>query len=163
MGAEETKEAIEIAHKTFQTWSKTTAKERHDLLKKLFDLMQENSEDLARLIASPSSSLDVISQTSFIVDAGEWEDPLRSQGLSDFPNRLSLTRVSQGEVAYSASYIEVRYSIFSRDSESQASFVRSGSVRIPVSFHKNATLTDCIPLAEEAIRTYGGEKRRTIV
>ncbi|TCD61400.1 succinate semialdehyde dehydrogenase NADP+ linked, partial [Steccherinum ochraceum] len=50
MGLVETKEAIAAASKAFTSWSKTTAKERHDLLMKLYRLMRENDDDLARLI-----------------------------------------------------------------------------------------------------------------
>ncbi|EPQ58959.1 succinic semialdehyde dehydrogenase [Gloeophyllum trabeum ATCC 11539] len=50
MGLEETKQAIEAASKAFKSWSKTTAKQRHDLLMKFYALMQENTEDLARII-----------------------------------------------------------------------------------------------------------------
>ncbi|KAI0355516.1 succinic semialdehyde dehydrogenase [Trametes cingulata] len=50
MGLAETKEAIDAASKAFKTWSKTTVKQRHDILKKLFALMQEHQDDLARLI-----------------------------------------------------------------------------------------------------------------
>ncbi|KAI0034090.1 succinic semialdehyde dehydrogenase [Vararia minispora EC-137] len=50
MGVEETKQAIEAAAKAFKTWSRTTAKARHDILVKFFSLMKENEDDLARLI-----------------------------------------------------------------------------------------------------------------
>ncbi|KAH0840191.1 succinate-semialdehyde dehydrogenase [Lanmaoa asiatica] len=50
MGLEETKAAIAAAGKAFQTWGKTTAKYRHDILMKFFGLMQEHHDDLARII-----------------------------------------------------------------------------------------------------------------
>ncbi|KDQ29659.1 hypothetical protein PLEOSDRAFT_1093086 [Pleurotus ostreatus PC15] len=50
MGLEETKEAIEAASVAFQTWGKTTAKYRHDLMIKLFHLLQEHHDDLSRMI-----------------------------------------------------------------------------------------------------------------
>nr|VWO98109.1 Adenylate cyclase [Ganoderma boninense] len=50
MGLAETKQAIDAASKAFKTWSKTTAKHRHDILIKWFALMREHSDDLARLI-----------------------------------------------------------------------------------------------------------------
>ncbi|THH27639.1 hypothetical protein EUX98_g6546 [Antrodiella citrinella] len=50
MGIVEAKEAIEAASNAFKTWSKTTAKERHDLLMKFYQLMRENDDDLGRLI-----------------------------------------------------------------------------------------------------------------
>ncbi|KAF8138775.1 Aldehyde/histidinol dehydrogenase [Boletus edulis] len=50
MGPEETEVAIAAAAKAFQTWGKTTAKYRHDILIKFFRLMQEHHDDLARII-----------------------------------------------------------------------------------------------------------------
>ncbi|KAI0005049.1 succinate semialdehyde dehydrogenase [Russula compacta] len=50
MGTEETKEAIDAAGKAFATWSKTTAKQRHDILMKFYNLMNEHEDDLARII-----------------------------------------------------------------------------------------------------------------
>jgi succinate-semialdehyde dehydrogenase/glutarate-semialdehyde dehydrogenase len=45
LGAKETNDAIAKAHAAFGPWSKTTAKERADLLGKLFQLMNENNEE----------------------------------------------------------------------------------------------------------------------
>jgi acyl-CoA reductase-like NAD-dependent aldehyde dehydrogenase len=72
MGLAETKEAIEAAHKAFPAWSRTTAKVsmllpctphviyrlqyRHDVLIKFFNLMQQHSDDLGRLIVRSTSS-----------------------------------------------------------------------------------------------------------
>ncbi|HEX6112364.1 MAG TPA: NAD-dependent succinate-semialdehyde dehydrogenase [Geminicoccaceae bacterium] len=50
MGAAETRRAIEAADRAFQSWRDTTAKERAGLLRKWFDLMMENQEDLAILM-----------------------------------------------------------------------------------------------------------------
>jgi succinate-semialdehyde dehydrogenase / glutarate-semialdehyde dehydrogenase len=50
MGAAETRRAIEAADRAFRSWSKTTAKERAKILRKWFDLMMENQEDLAILM-----------------------------------------------------------------------------------------------------------------
>ena len=47
MGAAETRRAIEAAERAFRTWSRTTAKERAKILRKWFDLMMANQEDLA--------------------------------------------------------------------------------------------------------------------
>jgi succinate-semialdehyde dehydrogenase/glutarate-semialdehyde dehydrogenase len=49
-GAGETKLAIEAAHKAFATWSKTTGKERAAILRKWYDLVMANQEDLAKLM-----------------------------------------------------------------------------------------------------------------
>src|ERR1700758_436565 len=46
----ETRHAIEAANEAFKSWSARTAKERANVLRKWFDLMMENQEDLARLM-----------------------------------------------------------------------------------------------------------------
>ena len=50
LGAPETREAIEAANRAFPSWCKKTGKERAIVLRKWFDLMMENQEDLARLM-----------------------------------------------------------------------------------------------------------------
>jgi len=49
-GAADTKLAIEAASRAFATWSKTTGKERAAILRKWYDLVMANQEDLARLM-----------------------------------------------------------------------------------------------------------------
>src|ERR1700730_17011634 len=50
LSAAETRHAIEVANQAFKPWSARTAKERANVLRKWFDLMMENQEDLARLM-----------------------------------------------------------------------------------------------------------------
>ena len=50
MGMAETRRAIEAAHKAFLTWRAKTAKERAAILRKWFELMLANQEDLAILM-----------------------------------------------------------------------------------------------------------------
>jgi succinate-semialdehyde dehydrogenase/glutarate-semialdehyde dehydrogenase len=50
LGGAETRQAIEAANRAFPAWSKRTAKERAAILRRWFDLMMENQEDLARLM-----------------------------------------------------------------------------------------------------------------
>jgi len=50
LGGAETRQAIEAANRAFPAWSKKTAKERAAILRRWFDLMMENQEDLARLM-----------------------------------------------------------------------------------------------------------------
>jgi len=50
LGGAETKQAIEAANRAFPAWSKKTAKERAMILRRWFDLMMANQEDLARLM-----------------------------------------------------------------------------------------------------------------
>ena len=48
LGARETRRAIEAANAAWPAWRAKTAKERANILRKWFDLMMENQEDLAR-------------------------------------------------------------------------------------------------------------------
>ncbi|XP_013889964.1 succinate-semialdehyde dehydrogenase, mitochondrial isoform X1 [Austrofundulus limnaeus] len=49
-GPAEAKQAVEAAHRAFQTWKGTAAKERSVLLRRWFDLMMLHQEDLAKII-----------------------------------------------------------------------------------------------------------------
>jgi succinate-semialdehyde dehydrogenase/glutarate-semialdehyde dehydrogenase len=51
-GAAETRDAIEAANRAFPEWRKKTAKERAAALRRWFDLMMANQEDLARLMTT---------------------------------------------------------------------------------------------------------------
>lgn len=48
--AEDVEKAIERSHQAFQSWSKTSAGERASLLRKWYELIVENKEELAELI-----------------------------------------------------------------------------------------------------------------
>jgi len=50
MGADETRRAIEAAEAAFPAWRATTAKERSDKLRRWFELMMENQDDLAQIM-----------------------------------------------------------------------------------------------------------------
>ena len=50
LGAAETRQAIEAADRALPAWRKKTAKERAAALRKWFELMMQNQEDLARLM-----------------------------------------------------------------------------------------------------------------
>lgn len=50
MGASETRVAIEAAQTAFESWRHTTAKDRAQVLRRWFDLMLENQEDLATIL-----------------------------------------------------------------------------------------------------------------
>jgi succinate-semialdehyde dehydrogenase/glutarate-semialdehyde dehydrogenase len=52
MGAIETRRAIEAAQRAFAPWSALTAKERANILRRWFDLMMANQEDLAVLMTA---------------------------------------------------------------------------------------------------------------
>ena len=52
MGKKETNDAIEAANIAWPNWRSKTAKERSVILKKWFDLIMENQEDLAILMTA---------------------------------------------------------------------------------------------------------------
>jgi succinate-semialdehyde dehydrogenase/glutarate-semialdehyde dehydrogenase len=52
MGAAETRRAIEAANRAWPAWRKKTAKERANILRKWFNLMMENQDDLAMLMTA---------------------------------------------------------------------------------------------------------------
>lgn len=53
MGVHDTKDAIKVARRTFEgSWGKTKEYERSAMLKKLFELMQANADDLAQIITA---------------------------------------------------------------------------------------------------------------
>ncbi|CEP19758.1 hypothetical protein [Parasitella parasitica] len=84
MGSKETKEAIQVASDAFKTWSKTTGKERHDLLLKWYRAMMENQDDLATILTwengktLPEAKGEVAYAASFF----EWfgEEAVRAYG-----------------------------------------------------------------------------------
>jgi len=49
-GAEETREAIEAAAEAFKTWSRTTSQERYALLYRVYELVRQRTDELARII-----------------------------------------------------------------------------------------------------------------
>ncbi len=52
MGADETRTAIEAANRAYPGWRQKTAKERSSILRRWFDLMIENQEDLAQMMTA---------------------------------------------------------------------------------------------------------------
>jgi succinate-semialdehyde dehydrogenase/glutarate-semialdehyde dehydrogenase len=52
MGADEARRAIDAANAAYPAWRAKTAKERASILRKWFDLMMENQEDLARMMTA---------------------------------------------------------------------------------------------------------------
>jgi succinate-semialdehyde dehydrogenase/glutarate-semialdehyde dehydrogenase len=52
LGAAETRRAIEIAETAQKAWANKTAKDRAGILRKWFNLMMENQEDLARIMTA---------------------------------------------------------------------------------------------------------------
>ncbi len=52
MGEAETRQAIEAAHAAFPAWAKKTAKERAQILRRLYELMIDHQDDLATLMTA---------------------------------------------------------------------------------------------------------------
>ncbi|WP_455372319.1 NADP-dependent succinate-semialdehyde dehydrogenase [Limibacillus halophilus] len=52
MGADETRRAIEAADKALPAWRAKTAKERAQIMRRWFDLMMENQDDLGRILTA---------------------------------------------------------------------------------------------------------------
>ncbi len=52
MGAEETRRAIEAAEAAMVSWRAKTAKERAQIMRRWFDLMMENQDDLGRILTA---------------------------------------------------------------------------------------------------------------
>ncbi len=50
LGAEDTRRAIEAAHRAFLAYRRTTAKQRGELLRRWHDLLLEHREDVATII-----------------------------------------------------------------------------------------------------------------
>ncbi|KAF8172791.1 succinate-semialdehyde dehydrogenase [Mycena galopus ATCC 62051] len=98
MGLAETKEAIEAASKALPEWAKTTAKHRHDILMKMFALMQEHHDDLSRLITLENGKtlVEAKGENTYSASFIEWfaEEAVRTYGEhipSPFPNVRNIT------------------------------------------------------------------------
>src|SRR5919197_2905614 len=52
LGRAETRQAIEVAARAFPAWRNKTAKERAAVMRRWFDLMLANQDDLARLMTT---------------------------------------------------------------------------------------------------------------
>ncbi|EJU06288.1 succinate-semialdehyde dehydrogenase [Dacryopinax primogenitus] len=84
MGVEEAKRAIDIAGEAFKTWSKTTGRERHDILLKLYKLMQDNAEDLAMILTAENGKTitEARGENAYSASFVEWfaEEAIRTYG-----------------------------------------------------------------------------------
>ncbi len=84
MGASETAEAIEGAHKALSAWKALTAKARSDVLKALFNLLHTNKLDLARILAAESGKplVEATAEIAYGAAYVEWfaEEARRAYG-----------------------------------------------------------------------------------
>jgi succinate-semialdehyde dehydrogenase / glutarate-semialdehyde dehydrogenase len=74
LGRAETRQAIDAAARAFPLWRKRTAKERAQVLRRWFDLMLANQEDLARLMTTEQGKPLAESRGEVVYAAGflEW-------------------------------------------------------------------------------------------
>lgn len=84
MGKADVEEAIAVAHKTFASFRKTTGRERARLLRKWYDLMVENAEDLAKLVTWENGKplADAKGEAAYAAGFFEWfaEEAPRTYG-----------------------------------------------------------------------------------
>lgn len=82
----ETTKAIEAASKALESWSQTTAKERHDLLMKLHSIVMENQEDLGIIITRENGKIfeEAKGEVEYGSSFFEWfaEEAVRSNGIT---------------------------------------------------------------------------------
>lgn len=74
VGADETRRAIEAADRAMVDWKKRPAKERAQLMRKWYDLMMENQEDLAKIMTAEGGKVLAESRGEIAYGAGfiEW-------------------------------------------------------------------------------------------
>src|SRR6476646_156572 len=74
LGRSETRQAIDAAARAFPSWRKRTAKERAQVLRRWFDLMLANQDDLARLMTTEQGKPFAESRGEVVYAAGflEW-------------------------------------------------------------------------------------------
>ncbi|GAA99839.1 uncharacterized protein L969DRAFT_84187 [Mixia osmundae IAM 14324] len=83
-GVKETQEAIQHAYKAYQSWSKTTGRQRHDIMKKFYDLLVANSDDIATIITLENGKplADAKGEATYGASFIEWfaEEAVRDYG-----------------------------------------------------------------------------------
>ena len=74
MGVSETKEAINAAHEAQKTWAAKTGKERSLILRKWYDLMMENKDDLAKILTAEMGKplAEAIGEITYGASFVEW-------------------------------------------------------------------------------------------
>ncbi|MEN0040156.1 MAG: NAD-dependent succinate-semialdehyde dehydrogenase [Pseudomonadota bacterium] len=106
-GEEETQQAIDAAAKAFESWSKTTAKERAGILRKWYELIVENADGLAAILTEEQGKPlaeakgEVLYAASFIEFFGEEAKRIHGETIpSPWPDgRIVVIRQPIGVVA----------------------------------------------------------------
>lgn len=84
MDVADTRAAIAAAKKAFTSWKKTTAKHRHDLLMKYFNLLTQHSDDVAALITLENGKAltEAKGEAAYAASYYEWfaEEAVRNYG-----------------------------------------------------------------------------------
>ncbi|XP_078395438.1 succinate-semialdehyde dehydrogenase, mitochondrial [Cetorhinus maximus] len=73
-GPQEAREAVRAAHSSLASWKAATSKERSNLLRKWYDLMLKNKDELARLITAENGKplKESLSETLYAASFLEW-------------------------------------------------------------------------------------------
>ncbi|RAL62196.1 hypothetical protein DID88_002680 [Monilinia fructigena] len=106
--ADDTKKAIDAAAAAFPSFKTTTGRERAKLLRKWYDLMIENSEDIARLITWENGKpfADAKGETTYAANFLEWfsEEAPRNYGdlFAKSPGETPFTSLALAELAHRA-------------------------------------------------------------
>ena len=74
MGVSETRKAINAAHEAQKTWAAKTGKERSLILRKWYDLMMENKDDLAKILTAEMGKplAEAIGEITYGASFVEW-------------------------------------------------------------------------------------------
>ena len=74
MGVSETKDAINSAHKAQKSWAAKTGKERSIILRKWYDLMMSNKDDLAKILTAEMGKplAEAIGEITYGASFVEW-------------------------------------------------------------------------------------------
>lgn len=84
MDMNDTQNAIQVARDAFKTWQFTTAKERSDLLRKWYDLLRKNQDEIGKIMTLESGKpiMDAVKEIYYGNSFIEWfsEEVRRSRG-----------------------------------------------------------------------------------
>lgn len=106
-GADETRQAIDAAEVAFGSWKKQTARVRSTVLRRWFELIQENRDDLATLITAEGGKpyAEALGEVAYAASFVEWfaEEARRVNGeivpANTSDKRLLVTREAVGVCA----------------------------------------------------------------
>ncbi len=107
-GIEEAKEAVDVAAHAFQTWKRTTARERADVLQKAYNLIHQREEQIGYVLANESGKRlsEAVGEVHFASEYFRWfaEEARRPNGAyipNEVPNKRHWTRAQPAGVVLS--------------------------------------------------------------